>query len=96
MSTKAAYKERIGAKLDQVHAKFAEFKAGASKLSAEDRTKHAKHVEEVERNIAATKAKLEKLHTADGGVWEELVDEMESTWKDLQDSLEKAIANFKD
>jgi hypothetical protein len=95
MSKRDTYKSKIDADLEIVQARFTEFKAQAKNLAAEDRIRHAKHIEEIEKRAAATKAKLLELGQADGDVWEQLVDGVENSWKVLQSTLEDAVTTFK-
>lgn len=95
MSTKDAYKQKIDAEFELAQAKLDEFKAQAEKLSAEARIRHARHVEDLERKAAATRAKLQELDEASEDTWEQLTDSVENTWKVLQSTLEEAVTTFK-
>lgn len=96
MSTKDAYKQKIDADLELVQAKLTEFKAQAKSLSADARIRHARHVEDLERKAAATKAKLQELDEAGDETWEQLKVGVENTWSVLQSTLEDAVTTFKD
>ena len=96
MSKRDAYKSQIDAELETVQARFTKFKAQAKSLTANDRIRHAKHIEEIEQKVAATKAKLQELEQAQGDVWEQLVDGVENTWKVLQSTLEDSVTTFKE
>lgn len=96
MRNRDAYKDKIYTELELVQIRFAEFKAHGKDFDPPTRAKHNQHVEKVEQQIIATKAKLEELNAAHDDVWEELVDRVENTWKVLQLTLKDAVTSFKD
>lgn len=96
MRNRDAYKNNIYTELEIVEARFAQFKAQGKNFDTATRAKHNRHVEKIEQNVVATKAKLKDLDAAHDNVWEELVDGVENTWTVLQSTLEDAVASFKD
>lgn len=96
MEKKDAYQEKIDAELKIIQARLDAFKAQAQKLDEDARARHARHVAEIERHVAATKAKLSELNQANDDVWEQLAAGVENTWKVLQSTLEDAVTSFKD
>ena len=94
MQKRYNYREKINTKLEIVEARFAKFKFEAKNLNSGDRLGHAKHVEKIEKNVEATKAKLRELDEAHDGAWEELADGVENTWKALQSTLDDAVTSF--
>jgi len=95
MLKRYTYREKINTELEIVEARFATFKFKAKHLTSGDRLEHAKHVEEIEKHVEATKAKLRELDEARDDVWEELSEGVEHTWGALQATLQDAVENFK-
>ena len=95
MSTKEAYKQKIEAELELAQAKLAEFKAQAKISTADARIKHAKQVEEIERRVRASKAKLKELGETSEGAWEDLKDGVESAWGALSAAIRKPPPSLK-
>ncbi|WP_136810092.1 hypothetical protein [Desulfosediminicola flagellatus] len=96
MEKKDAYHEKIDAELEIIQAQFNEFKAQAHKLDGDARSRHARHVAEIEQHVADAKAKLLELNQAHEDVWEQIVAGIENTRKVLQSTLEDAVTSFKD
>lgn len=96
MKKKDAYQKKIDAELKIIQSRFDAFKAQAQKLDADARARHARHVAEIERHVAATKTRLSELDQAHDDVWEQLVAGVENTWDVLQSTLEDAVTSFKD
>ncbi len=97
MSEKDAFQEKIYTELEIVQARFAEFKAQAKRLTVDARIKqHARHVEELEQKVNATKAKLKEMDEAGDDAWELLKDGVENTWGDLQSTLQDTVTTFKE
>ena len=96
MSEKIAFHEKINTELEIVQQRFDEFKAQAKLLKIDTQINlHAKHVEDLEQKVNATKAKLKELHEADDDTWEMLKDGVENTWTDLQSTLQNTVTTFK-
>jgi mevalonate kinase len=93
---KEAYKQKIEAELELAQAKLAEFKAQTKSSAADARIKYAKHVDDVEQKVDATKAKLKELGEASDDAWEQLKDGVESAWGALSTAIRNAAAKFKD
>jgi hypothetical protein len=96
MSTKEAYKQKIEAELELAQAKLDQFKAQAKISTADARIKYAKHVDEIEHRVGATKAKLKELGEASEDAWEQLKDGVESAWGALSVAMRNAAAKFKE
>lgn len=97
MNEKVAFQEKILSELEIVQARFTEFKAQAKRLKSDAHIKqHARHVEELERKVAATKAKLKEMDEAGDDAWELLKDGVENTWGDLQSTLQDTVTTFKE
>jgi hypothetical protein len=96
MSTKEAYKQKIEAELELAQAKIDEFKAQSKISTADARIKYAKHVDEIEQRVGATKAKLKELGEASEEAWEQLKDGVESAWGALSTAIRNAAAKFKE
>lgn len=97
MNEKIAFHEKINTELELVQIRFAEYKAQAKRLKIEAQVRqHAKHVEDLERKVNATRSKLRELNEADDDSWELLKDGVENTWTDLQFTLQDAVSTFKD
>lgn len=95
MLTRYNYRKKIDTKMEIVEARFATFKAEAKHYTSTDRLGHAKHVEKIEKDVEASKAKLRELDEAHDDAWEGLADGVENTWKALQATLDDVIENFK-
>jgi multidrug resistance efflux pump len=96
MSTKEAYTQKIEAELELAQAKLDQFKAEAKISKADARIKYAKHVDEIEQRVGATKAKLKELGEASEEAWAQLKDGVESAWGALNAAIRNAAAKFKD
>jgi len=96
MRNRDDYKKKIFTELELVQIRFAEFKAKGQNFDTDTRATHNRHVEKVEQNIIAKKAKVKELDAAHDDVWEELVDGVENTWTELQSTLEDAVTSFKE
>ena len=89
MNEKNEFERKMRADLVTVQNGFAEFKAQAKHYKIDNHIKqHARSVEDLERKLNAAKAKLQELEKADDNAWEPLREEIESTWTDLQSTLE--------
>ncbi len=95
MQKRYNYRKKIDTKMEMVNARFAKFKAEAKHYSSDDLIGHAKHVEKIEKDFEASKAKLRELDEAHDDAWEGLADGVENTWKALQATLDDVIENFK-
>jgi hypothetical protein len=96
MSTKEAYRQKIEAELELAQAKLDQFKAQTKISTADARIKYAKHVDEIEQRVGATKAKLKELGEASEEAWEQLKDGVESAWGALSTAIRNAAAKFKE
>jgi hypothetical protein len=95
MGTKEAFKQKVEAEVELAHAKLAEFKAEAKSSAADARIKYALHIEELEKKLEATKAKLKELGEASEDSWDRVKDGVENAWKALSLSVRDAVAKFK-
>jgi hypothetical protein len=95
MSTKEAYKQKIEAEVEVAQAKLAELRARAKSAAADARIQYATQVDELEKKVDATKAKLKELGEASEDAWENLKDGMESTWGTLSAAVRDATAKLK-
>jgi hypothetical protein len=96
MSVKEAYKRKVEAELELAHARMVEFQAKAKTFSAEARLKYAKHLEELEHGVDATKSLLTQLSEAGEDGWEKFREGVEKALTSLSTSLQNAAAKFKD
>lgn len=97
MSEREAFQEKILSELEIVQARFTEFKAQAKRLTIEAHIKqHARHVEDLEQKVKATKARLKEMGDANDDTWELLKDGVENTWGELQATLEDTVTTFKE
>lgn len=95
MNTKEEFKRKMEAEVASAQAELERFTALGMGFTAEAKKKHDEHVEELERRIDETKARLRALDDADEDVWEELKDGVIGTWGALQSALQNAIETFK-
>lgn len=93
MNTREADRQKIWAELKLAQAKLAEYKARPKSLTAEDRIKQNRRIEELEQRVVATTARWQELDEASEVVWHQMKDSVEATWKALQDEIEEAIAD---
>ncbi len=94
MITKDAYKQKIEAELDMAEAKMTEFKAQMKLSSADAQLNYAKHIENLDHGIEATKIKLKELGEAGEDAWERIQEGVESAWGSLSDAVKDASAIF--
>ena len=95
MDTKEAFKQKVEAEVELSQAKLAELKAHAKSSAADARIKYAVHIEELEKNMEATKARLKELGEASEESWERLKEGAEDSWKTLSLAVRDAVATFK-
>ncbi len=95
MSMKEAYKQKIEAELRLAQAKLDEFKARAKILTADARVKYAEQIDEIERKVDTTKAKLKELSEASEDNWERFKDGVESAWGAVSAAVRDIAAKFK-
>lgn len=77
MNTKEAFIHKIESKLEQAQITLAGFRNQAVQLTAENQSKHAKQVLDIDLKVDALKAKLKELYDANEGAWEQLIDGVE-------------------
>jgi len=94
MRMKEAYKQKIEAELDLAQAKLAELKAQAKNSAADANIKYAEQVEEFERGVDATKAKLNEIGVGDDK-WDRFKEGMGSAWGTVSDAFRDTAAKFK-
>lgn len=95
MSKKNAYKQKIEAELELVHAKLLEFKARSKIYAADMSIKYNERIEELEDKFDATKAKLKKLDEAGEEKWEHFKDDVEAAWHTLSTAVKDIAEKFK-
>lgn len=93
MNTQEAYRQKIEAELNLAQGKLAEFKTQPRSLTAEDRVRHIRRIEELEQRVVVAKAKWRELDGASDDIWHQMKGGAESTWKALQDEIEEAITD---
>jgi hypothetical protein len=93
MDTKEVDKQRIRVELELAEARLAECKAWPKNLTAEDRIKKDRCIEQLEQRIIATRERWQELDEADEAVWHQMKDSMMETWRALQDEIEEAIVD---
>ncbi len=94
MRTKEAYRQKIEAELDLAQAKLAELKAQAKNSAADANIKYAEQVEELERGVDATKARLNETRDGDDK-WERFKEGVGSVWGTVSDTFRDTTAKFK-
>ena len=92
MSTKEAYKQKIEAEVELAQAKLAELKAQAKNSAADANIEYAKQIEELEKGVEATKARLKE---SDDGNWEQFKDGVESVWGKVSAAVRDTAAKIK-
>jgi hypothetical protein len=95
MGTKEVFKQKVEAEVELAQAKLAELKAQAKISAADARIKYMVHIEELEKKMEATKARLKELGEASEESWERVKEGAENSWKTLSLAVRDAVAKFK-
>lgn len=95
MSTREAYKQKIDAEVELAQAKLSELRAKAKISVADARIKYTQQIDDLEQEVATTKAKLKELGEANEDAWEHLKEEVESAWGALRDGVRDVGAKLK-
>lgn len=94
MSKREAYKQKIQGELDLVLAKIIEFRGVATIAVADARIQATSTIEDLEKRLALTKAKLSELNHAGDDAWESVKDGVEKAWGDLRTAFGEAKERF--
>lgn len=92
MNPRENYRQKIAADMEQAQNKLAEFKAQPRSLTAEDRVKHIRHIEELEQRVVNARGKWQKVGDSDDA-WGRMQGDAESLWKALQDEIHETITD---
>jgi hypothetical protein len=93
---KDAYKKKAEAELEIAQAKVAEFKARSKNISADNRIKYEKHLDELKHAVDASKARMKELGNAGEDNWEKLKEGFEKAFNELKEGIRKMTEKFKD
>ncbi len=94
MSTKEAYKQKIVAEVELTQNILAELKAHTENSTAEARNRYAGLVDDLEKKVNATNAKLKELSETGDDAWEHLKDGVESAWSELSAAVRETAVKF--
>ena len=92
---KAAFTEKMQALLRDAHAEAKKLEAQVDQAKADARATHQQHLQELRSKMAATETKLEHLRSADEAQWEKTQAEVERSWNDVKQSMQKAASQLR-
>lgn len=95
MGMKEAYQEKMNARLREWQGKIDILKAEADLAEAEQKIKLYEKIESLRIKQQHMHEKVEQLHSASEGAWEEVKAGVELAWEDLQTAFERAVDKFK-
>jgi hypothetical protein len=95
MSNREAYKQKIEAELELIHAKTLEFKAHAKIAVADARIQAQGTIQDLEQKMAQTKERLAELNASSDDAWESIKSGVEKAWGDLRTAFGDAKERFK-
>ena len=89
------FKQKIEADLALLESELARFKLRGMGFTAEAKDKHDEHVEALEEMIDAINDTLSTFDKSAGYLGEDLREDVEKSWRELQAALQDAIETFK-
>ncbi len=92
---KAAYEQKLKAKMDEWNAEIDKLTAKASQAEADAKIEYDKELQKLRSRRDELKQKMEALRQAGEGAWEDVKSGLESAWKELDEDLRSAAARFK-
>ena len=94
-TNKAAFTEKMQGLLRDAQAEAKKLEAQADQANADARASHQQHVKELRSKMAATETKLQHLRSADEAQWEKAQAEVEHSWNDVKQSIQKAASQVR-
>jgi len=95
MGIKEAYQDKMNARLREWQGKIDVLKAKADQAEAEQKIRLYENIESLRMKQQHVHEKLDELHSASEGAWEEVKAGVELAWRDLQDAIGRAVEKFK-
>lgn len=95
MTDKAAYLQKMQAKLNEWEADINALQAKMSGASADTKIELNKQIDNLRAERSDMKQKLEELKNTSGEAWEDVRDGMEAAWDSASTSFKNAINRFK-
>jgi len=95
MDKRAAYIEKIKAKLDELNAGIDVLEARGRDAQADMRIKIDEELGTLKQRREEAKAHLENLRNAGDEAWEDMKDGVELAWSSLGEAVKSAVARFK-
>lgn len=94
METKEAYRQKLEAELELIHAKILEFRAMAKVAVADAKIQALNTIETLDKKYEATKARLGDLNQASEDAWDAMKSGVEKAWGDLRTAFGDAKERF--
>lgn len=95
MGIKEAYQDKMNARLREWQGKIDVLKAKADQAEAEQKIRLYENIESLRMKQQHVHEKLDELHSASEGAWEEVKAGVELAWRDLQEAIGRAVEKFK-
>lgn len=95
MGIKEAYQDKMNARLREWQGKIDILKARADQAEAEQKIQLYEKIESLRLKQQHVHEKLDELHSATEGAWEDVKAGVELAWQDLQTAFERAVDKFK-
>ena len=94
-ANKTAFTEKMQALLRDAQAEAKKLEAQTDQAKADAKAGYQQHLQEVHSKMAATETKLEHLRSADEAQWEKTQAEVEHSWNDVKQSMQKAASQIR-
>jgi hypothetical protein len=91
---KDAYVENLKVKIDECNAEIDRLQVGADRAQVTGLAAYQKYVLELKTKHRVLKEKMEELHHAGEGAWEDVKNGVDTAWKTLGESIETAKSKF--
>jgi chromosome segregation ATPase len=95
MKDRKEYIEKFAAQLKEWDADIQKLEAKLDKVEAELKTTYQYKIDELRKKKAEVDQQLADVTQASENAWEQLKDGFETSWKSMNDSLNRALSEFK-
>jgi len=92
---KAAYAQKLQARLDALGAEIDGLKARADEAAADAQLEYYKQIEHLRTQQDRARERLDELREAGDDAWEDLKAGLESAWDSLEAGVRSAVSRFK-
>jgi len=94
MDTRDAYRQKLEAELEYIHAKLLEYRAMAKVAVADAKIQAMTTLDALDKKYEATKTKLADLNQSGEDAWESVKTGVENAWGELRKAFGEAKERF--